>query len=255
MYMNWLKKNRKYIAIFLSVLLPWLTTVIIFMFVRESSGQAQLKAPASEIIIWISVILGLSIIIGWLNFKYDTIYGINCTPDNFCKEYYCEYLHQMFLQNDSDSILFTTPNIKNFSLNQIDSLIDNQTYSINKACHNISSSRTYEQYTRACEIASAKARKLLIMTYPKNPYTQLQEDDNILDKINGASKNKVPKIKYIYLDPTEIDSFCSQIIVDYRACKAKKGYYTLKEKLSNHKIFQYVQAHKKFKNLRWIKKR
>jgi len=253
--MNWLAKNRKYITLFISILLPLLISAIYFMLQRDASGNILFKATWGERLIQLSLVLFVSFLISWLNYKIDNVYTINCTPDNFCKDYFCEYLHQIFYQNDSNSILFTDDAIADFTINQINSSTVVAPLVINKAPHNISSSRIYEQFTKACEFASSKARKNLKMTYPQNPYLHLKEDPDILTKIKNASKNKISKKKYIYITPSSVNQFCKEIIDDYRECKKNQlPNQNVKEHLKKHWIYRYNFEHRKFKDLRWIKR-
>lgn len=280
------------------------------MLQRDANGDILFKASWGERLIQLSIVLIVSFFISLLNYKIDNIYTINCTPDNFCKDYYCEYLHQIFCQSDSDSnLLFTDDTLLSCTINQIppndgdkikkilselkiyqekveklnanndltalleelsgyqekvgrlnnicNEIVDYSkgSHIIKKASHNITSKRVYDQFTNACECASLKARKSLKMTYPKNPYVQLKEDPAILNKIKNAGRNKVSKKKFIYISSSDIDYFCKKIYKDYLDCK--KGHQpnqNLKEPLKTHPLYQYISAHKNYKELRWIKR-
>lgn len=67
--MNWWSKNRKYLTLFISILLPLSISAIYFMLQRDASGNILLKASWGERLIQFSIITAISLLISWLNYK------------------------------------------------------------------------------------------------------------------------------------------------------------------------------------------
>lgn len=236
--MNWSAKKTKYLINFIILLITLESTVY---FGNNSENKW----------IWEIICLVIALFLTFLSYGFDNWYPIKCSTNNFCSEYFCQVFFQLLSQDAKESILFSTDGIKEVSLNEIGN--DKHRHKINKTVHNITSQRNYKEYTLACEFASKKARKSLIMTYPNTPFEQMDDDEDIISKITNSGRKKLKIQKYIYISPNKLSDFCSRIVKEYlKERDSNTGVYNLKTRLKMHPIYKYINAHNKYDELNWI---